>query len=778
MEHMTCTLGQSYDSSGNYVGNSPSGWTSFAPSADTHIFYVASDGNNATARVDDPSRPFADPWYIFSNHLLRKGFPDWMLFRKGDSWPDGFGTLPGDCSGRSATEPMVFGSYDGGNPGAGVNPASGGARPLFNVEPGDRFKIAATDGGGWSAGSGNYLVFVGLDFYAYKRDPSNAAYDYNCEYAGMAFFNPIEFLLIEDCKFSFFQGMIYFEGHYAAPVGHQNCRVRRSVIVDAWQIPYNVQGMYTNLSEVMLEENVLDHNGWNETNGTGYGSVFNHNFYLQGIDGADTSVVPSGDVALPSVIRGNIISYDCTGSQVRGGGTVWDNSCIHNPYSHNIGCPDYKKTDRVNTIAWNVYLEGCDAPGGEAYGWGVMNFTHYDGDNQNYNYGTLIVDHNIVCHTATRSGNGFGMYFSGMPDGITISNNIIYDWQKPYLQPDATCTFINNDTSDDASHFPHPDRSVGSYFATLGLGGGVQTTDFLKAARGQSKANWNPALTANALNNYIREGFGMSGLGGTPPPVQITIAPPTLPAGTVGTAYNQTVTASGGTAPYQYSSTGQLPAGLTLSSAGVISGAPTAAGASSFAIKATDSASASATQSYSITIAASQPVPGAIVISPSTLPGGTVGVSYSQIITATGGTPPYGYAFTGALPPGLALSTGGTLSGTPTAVATSSFTIKVTDTASGSATQAYTIAIVAGAVSVPVSGVVAIAMGTATAEKRPPQRPPTIQSVNVSGTITVGADQYQWQGPATDAGGGNYNFSATATKAAAYQQRVRRGKPE
>jgi hypothetical protein len=56
----------------------------------------------------------------------------------------------------------------------------------------------------------------------------------------------------------------------------------------------------------------------------------------------------------------------------------------------------------------------------------------------------------------------------------------------------------------------------------------------------------------------------------------ITISPPTLPTGFVGLAYNQTLTASGGTAPYVFTVTaGTLPAGMTVSSAGVLSGTPT-----------------------------------------------------------------------------------------------------------------------------------------------------------------------------------------------------------
>ncbi|WP_198598423.1 putative Ig domain-containing protein, partial [Mangrovicella endophytica] len=62
------------------------------------------------------------------------------------------------------------------------------------------------------------------------------------------------------------------------------------------------------------------------------------------------------------------------------------------------------------------------------------------------------------------------------------------------------------------------------------------------------------------------------------------------------------------------------------------------------------------------------------------LPGATAGTAYSQAIIASGGTAPYGYAVTaGALPAGVTLSTGGTLSGTPTAVGTFNFTVTATD---------------------------------------------------------------------------------------------------
>jgi hypothetical protein len=88
----------------------------------------------------------------------------------------------------------------------------------------------------------------------------------------------------------------------------------------------------------------------------------------------------------------------------------------------------------------------------------------------------------------------------------------------------------------------------------------------------------------------------------------ISFAPPTLPGGTTGVAYSQTFTGSGGTAPYTFSVTaGVLPAGLTLTAAGVLSGTPTAPGTSNFTVRATDANGCFFERAYSLLI--SSPVP-------------------------------------------------------------------------------------------------------------------------------------------------------------------------
>jgi hypothetical protein len=83
------------------------------------------------------------------------------------------------------------------------------------------------------------------------------------------------------------------------------------------------------------------------------------------------------------------------------------------------------------------------------------------------------------------------------------------------------------------------------------------------------------------------------------PPVTITTA--SLPGGTVGTAYSQTLAASGGTPPYSWSAAG-LPSGLSLSAAGALTGMPQVSGSSSVSFTVTDSNQNSATSTLSLTI--------------------------------------------------------------------------------------------------------------------------------------------------------------------------------
>jgi large repetitive protein len=95
---------------------------------------------------------------------------------------------------------------------------------------------------------------------------------------------------------------------------------------------------------------------------------------------------------------------------------------------------------------------------------------------------------------------------------------------------------------------------------------------------------------SSATPQTITKVFSLTVIGST-----FTITTTSLPGGTVGTVYvGATMQASGGVAPFKWTATG-LPAGLTLSTAGAISGTPTAAGAASVTFVVTDSTNATAT---------------------------------------------------------------------------------------------------------------------------------------------------------------------------------------
>ena len=213
-----------------------------------------------------------------------------------------------------------------------------------------------------------------------------------------------------------------------------------------------------------------------------------------------------------------------------------------------------------------------------------------------------------------------------------------------------------------------------------------------------------PAGSATSLAGFQNEASTSSD--NTVAYVPIEITPSTLSNPVYRVAYGPVnLAASGGTAPYTFSvSAGALPAGITLSSGGVLSGTPTTSGTFNFTASVTDAGSATASRSYSLTIAAPT-----IVVGPSSLPNATFGAAYSQTLTATGGASPSTFAVTaGSLPGGLSLSSAGVLSGTPTAAGTFNFVATASDANGHTGSRAYTMT-----VSPTVPGAPVIGTGTA-----------------------------------------------------------------
>ena len=147
----------------------------------------------------------------------------------------------------------------------------------------------------------------------------------------------------------------------------------------------------------------------------------------------------------------------------------------------------------------------------------------------------------------------------------------------------------------------------------------------------------------------------------------------------------QQLAPSCGNGPHMFSVTsGVLPAGLILSSNGMLCGMPTTPGDYAFDI--TDDSASGCPRHYTLKVICN------ITISPATLPGATTCVPYDETLFASCGTAPYIFsAPTGTLPAGLDLLPTGKLFGTPTIPGPSTFTVTVTDAKGCTGSRTYTI---------------------------------------------------------------------------------------
>ena len=281
---------------------------------------------------------------------------------------------------------------------------------------------------------------------------------------------------------------------------------------------------------------------------------------------------------------------------------------------------------------------------------------------------------------ATASGLTAGTYEVTVTDSaLSTGKQSITITEPPALTATSSYTNVSWFGGSNGSAAVTVVGGTGSYTYSWYPTGGTNAT-----AAGLSAGIYRVTVTdANACT--ITRNFILT----QPSAIALTPADGTVLSATQGTAFNQSFSASGGIGPFTYAQTGNLPTGVTFNQ-GTLSGTPTQSGSFSFSVTVTDAYAVTRTQSYTLVVspAASQPpsLPGGA------LPAATVGASYSQQITVSGGQGPYTYFVTaGSLPAGLTLAPSGLVHGTPTVAVSLPFTVTVIDANHLSDSAPYTL---------------------------------------------------------------------------------------
>ena len=471
------------------------GWTTFAHSNGIGVTYYCSftDGNDANdgrSSVPNPSgsgtsgvgeKP-AGPVKSSSkaNSLMTKGNADWFLLRQNDTWVNqGIGGVAG-FYGSSATEISVIGSYDPSQPGV-VNPKiPGNSRPSVHV--GDLINGLSLTGGGGGLNSGQYCAVVGIDFYAYTRDPGNVAFTgANSSSVGINTNNGFSdfWFLIEDCSIRFFADAIEIQPGFISTTA--NLTIRRCVVTDSYHGNTNSSGIFIgNVSgtaeSIIIEDNIIDGNGFNFSIPASVGAgmnIQNHNLYIHG-------------ECSSAIIRNNIISNSASDNQTRSGGSISNNLFVKCTEACNPGLNNSYIENNVITQAVDILKTPLITSGGTSPGSAILNFTtipttpsgnvpqvgDYVGDLDNPTSipkNTKVLTGGIGTNTITITSNvvspgvssGDRIVFSTLPRGEGVGPS--------FLSGTSLGTVIKNNIF-------YNENSIASFGSAIVIGGGVPCT--------------------------------------------------------------------------------------------------------------------------------------------------------------------------------------------------------------------------------------------------------------------------------------------------------------
>ncbi len=237
----------------------------------------------------------------------------------------------------------------------------------------------------------------------------------------------------------------------------------------------------------------------------------------------------------------------------------------------------------------------------------------------------------------------------------------------------------------------HPNMLLSVSTGDVRVAGGTRPSilsGVLHAPRGTVTIEPGTSIAVGAVvaDRLVAPGVGPLRIG-MPIPT-ITVEPGMFAPAQVAAVYPPVaMIANEGAGPYAWQATG-LPAGLTMTSGGLLTGTPTVSGTFGVTITVVDATGLATTTRRDLVVN-----PRVAIAAPASLGAAQVGVAYpSTSVTATGGTPPYSFQVVG-LPSGMTMSRAGVVSGTPTSAGTATVVVTVTDSIYATASQSYSLTI-------------------------------------------------------------------------------------
>lgn len=487
--------------------------------------YVSNAGND----ISDGLTPITPKATIAAGKALqRDGTGDRLHLNRGDTWTEAYGSF--SVSGASATRRIVVTAY------------GSGARPRLQTGTSSAFDIP-------SGQTRSNIAIIGIEAEAHTAVGTTNAL------AGVMVAATATDILIEDCYFTMFETGINIPG---GSVRKTRIAVRRCILYRNFRTSgSDGHGLYAaNVDGLLMEENLFHQNGYNPAVGGSVAFTMRHNVYIQG----NCTDIES---------RGNLNAEASShGLQMRSGGIVYDDCYLNCPNALLFGTTDgvllapvtvdasyftILGTGTINgsggnsalnleavssgsvrnfviskpsgtlggaplTLGGSVGLgsmQNMEVEDGILYGWGGSIQINGNGtqlansalrrlqvDSPHAGdflvvYGSLAgaqaVAHEDIRFNRSAGGTSWWYVTGGSPATCSLAQ-----WQAQVTDSGIT-------TGARSPAYTAPTRTIGDYAATLGLTASLD--GFLAAARGQRQGNWNDALMAHAVNDYVFDGF-------------------------------------------------------------------------------------------------------------------------------------------------------------------------------------------------------------------------------------------------------------------------------